>query len=180
MKRSNQEFPTHLLLAIFTIPFIFFLISGDINAVPSSTNIFFFSEPGKSKLNVDHANDTFMNDADESIQRPDNNSPDFWRSLINGNITFNNRFRTELVTADGLDNARAITNRLQVGYGTSPWYGFSVFTDFVDVRPIGVEKYNAAGLNDQPDRAIVADPRFEGKGTMADVSKFWLQAEIGF
>jgi hypothetical protein len=83
----------------------------------------------------------------------------FLRSLTRGTITFNNRFRTETVQQSGFDNARAITNRLQLGYDTRPFNGFSAYVDFVDVRPIGPERYNAAGLNNQPERALVPDPR---------------------
>lgn len=80
-------------------------------------------------------------------------------AISNGTIFLNNRFRTEIVAATSVENAYAHTNRLQLGYGTLPWYGFSGFADFVDVRPIGPERYNAAGLNNEPGRAVVADPR---------------------
>lgn len=93
----------------------------------------------------------------EELQTGSDNN--LFRALSGGRITFNNRFRVELVTQDGLDDARALTNRLQLGYGTRPYHGFSGYVDFVDVRPIGPANYNAAGLNNKPGHAVVADPR---------------------
>lgn len=94
---------------------------------------------------------------DGELRRP--NETDLLRALTRGTVTFNNRFRTEAVRQSGFENARAITNRIQLGYGTRPYYGFSAYAGFVDVRPIGPDRYNAAGLNNQTNRALVPDPR---------------------
>ncbi|MCC5913336.1 MAG: hypothetical protein JJU46_03070 [Balneolaceae bacterium] len=94
-------------------------------------------------------------DLDRSIS----NRSRFWQALTRGRVDLNNRIRSEVVSTDGFDSAHAVTNRLRLGYRTQPLYGFSGYVDFLDVRPIGPERYNAAGLNNQPERAVVPDPR---------------------
>jgi len=89
----------------------------------------------------------------------ENSHKSFWKALTGGSVHVHNRFRTEFVNQDNTDEATAITNRLQLGYHTLSYSGFSGFVDFVDVRPVGRERYNAAGLNNEPDRAVIADPR---------------------
>ncbi|TVQ02767.1 MAG: hypothetical protein EA359_11150 [Balneolaceae bacterium] len=150
MKHSDQEFPALLFFACLTI-----LASILVLPVKAEANQYYTVIPDSAIL---HFPDTEAGlpemPIEDSKNQNNQNSPNwnenFWHSIIRGNITLNNRFRTELVRVDGLDNADAITNRLQLGYGTLPWYGISTFVDFVDVRPVGVEKYNAAGLNNQP------------------------------
>ena len=95
----------------------------------------------------------------QPVQEPVEDASGFWNALMGGDFDLNNRFRSEIVQMDGLRDARAITNRIQLGYGTLPFYGFAGYIDFVDVRPIGAVRYNAAGLNNQPNRALVPDPR---------------------
>jgi len=81
------------------------------------------------------------------------------RAITGGNIHLNNRLRSETVHTDVARDAFAITNRLQLGYSTQPLYGLSAYAEFLDIRPISRETYNAAGLNNQPERAVIADPR---------------------
>ena len=52
----------------------------------------------------------------------------------------------------------AITERLRLGYGSGVYKGFSFYLDFEDIRTADDDRYNAAGLNANPDKAIVADP----------------------
>jgi len=97
-------------------------------------------------------------DADETVQQPAGRLS-LWGALTGGTVHIRNRIRGEFVNQQGTDIARAVTNRFQLGYRTLSLSGFSGYVDFVDVRPVGRDRYNAAGLNDQPNRAIIADPR---------------------
>jgi len=96
---------------------------------------------------------------DLNIEKSNPDQSGFFNSLTRGKIVFNNRLRSELAQSKQLSDALAITNRLQLGYATRPWYGVSGFADFVDVRPIGPDRYNAAGLNNRPNHVLIADPR---------------------
>jgi hypothetical protein len=89
-------------------------------------------------------------------------SPTLWDSLqdslVGGKVELNLRLRAEFVEQDGLDTARALTERLRLGYGTKPFHGFSVYADLEDIRTTDDDRFNAAGLNRNPGKAVVADP----------------------
>ena len=94
-------------------------------------------------------------------------------AFLDGDVTFNLRGRVEIVEQDDTDTSQAYTERLRLGYGTKPLHGLSFYLDFEDVRSVDDDLYNAAGLNGEPDKAVVADPedtelnqflaRYEGK-----------------
>lgn len=86
------------------------------------------------------------------------NDPSFQQALTSGSVWFSYRMRFEWVELEPLKSAEALTGRIQLGYGTSSYRGFSGYTDFTGVRAIGADRYNAAGLNERPDFAVVADP----------------------
>lgn len=98
---------------------------------------------------------------DKSIPNiaPQENRNRLLKAITGGNIHLNNRLRSEAVRTDIARDAFAVTNRLQLGYGTQPLYGISAYAEFLDLRPVSRETYNAAGLNNRPDRAVIADPR---------------------
>jgi hypothetical protein len=79
-------------------------------------------------------------------------------SLFKGDVIFDLRLRAEIVEQSDLDTAQAYTERLRLGYATSPFYGFSFLVEFEDTRAADYDLYNAAGLNNEPDKAVVADP----------------------
>ncbi|MFU8811508.1 MAG: hypothetical protein ACNA78_01000 [Balneolaceae bacterium] len=87
----------------------------------------------------------------------------FFRSLsdalANGEITLFFRPRAEFVSQDLVQNAEAVTHRLQLGYTTADLYGFSGHVDFIHSFAYTPKRFNAAGLNNRPERAVVADPK---------------------
>ena len=79
-------------------------------------------------------------------------------ALIGGDFKLNLRLRGEIVEQDGRDTAQAYTGRLRLGYGTKPLYGLSLYAELEDIRSADEDLYNAAGLNGEPQKAVVADP----------------------
>ena len=79
-------------------------------------------------------------------------------AIFGGQVDLNLRMRAEFVEQEGVDHALAITERLRLGYGSGVYKGFSFYLDFEDIRAADDDRYNAAGLNDNPNKAIVADP----------------------
>ncbi len=79
-------------------------------------------------------------------------------ALLKGSIHLDIRLRAEIVEQDELDTAQAYTSRLRMGYGTRPFRGLSFYAEFEDIRSADEDLYNAAGLNNEPDKAVVADP----------------------
>ncbi len=82
----------------------------------------------------------------------------FMDSIINGKLSFDLRARVEIAEQEGLDTSQAYTERLRLGYGTKPFYGFSGFLEFEDTRSADEDLYNAAGLNGEPGKTVIADP----------------------
>ena len=81
-----------------------------------------------------------------------------WETFAGGKFTLDIRARAEIVDQTNLDTAQAYTARTRFGYGTKALYGFSFYFDFEDIRSANDDLYNAAGLNGQPRKAVVADP----------------------
>lgn len=75
-----------------------------------------------------------------------------------GKVDINLRLRFEFVDQTGLKDAAALTERIRIGYGTLPYHGFSFYIDFEDIRAADDDSFNAAGLNNQATRAVIADP----------------------
>lgn len=75
-----------------------------------------------------------------------------------GKVDINLRLRFEFVDQAGLKDAAALTERIRIGYGTLPYHGFSFYIDFEDIRAADDDSFNAAGLNNQATRAVIADP----------------------
>jgi hypothetical protein len=100
--------------------------------------------------------------APDEIGRPLEKPPSLLEELLaavrGGEVHANLRLRGELVDQESLGFAEAYTSRLRLGYGTRPWRGASAYVEFEDVRAADLDLYNAAGLNDRPDLAVVADP----------------------
>ncbi len=94
-----------------------------------------------------------------AAQQDDAGPASLLEALSGGKIDFDLRARFEYVDQDGLASAQAWTERIRLGYGTLPYHGFSFYIGFEDLRSPDYDRYNAAGLNGQPGRAVVADPR---------------------
>ena len=82
----------------------------------------------------------------------------FEQSLLDGQVHVNLRTRLEIADVEGFDTAHALTERLRLGYGTKPYEGVSFYVEVEDIRAADDDRYNAAGLNDNPDKTVIADP----------------------
>ncbi len=83
---------------------------------------------------------------------------DLWTALSGGDVIFNLRVRGEFADQDGLAPSRALTERMRVGYETGVFRGFSALAELEDIRTLDDDRYNAAGLNANPRKTVVADP----------------------
>lgn len=79
-------------------------------------------------------------------------------AIVGGDVTLDLRFRAEIVEQERTDTAQAYTERTRLGYGTRPLHGLSFHLDIEDIRAADYDLYNAAGLNGEPNKAVVADP----------------------
>lgn len=79
-------------------------------------------------------------------------------ALLQGKINFNLRLRVEVVEQEGVDGAQAWLERLRLGYETKPLEGFTAYAEMEDIHAADDDRYNAAGTNSNPGKAVVADP----------------------
>lgn len=82
-------------------------------------------------------------------------------ALLKGKINFNLRLRAEIVEQDGLDGARAFTERIRLGYGTQTWNGLMAYVEMEDIRSADDDRYfdgTPNGSDEQGNKAVVADP----------------------
>ena len=87
---------------------------------------------------------------------------DFGDALTGGKFDINIRFRWEHVHQQGLSDGNALTVRPRVGYTTGKYHGASAKVSVQANAPADYGAYNAAGLNGQPTKGIIADPRDAG------------------
>ena len=78
-------------------------------------------------------------------------------ALTDGDISLDVRARAEFVDQDGLDSANAFTERARLGYGTRPYYGFTFFLEYEDIRALDDDRYNIPTLNPHPAKAVIND-----------------------
>jgi hypothetical protein len=83
----------------------------------------------------------------------------FLRALVGGKFDLNIRWRYEFAEVGALDASHALTMRTRVGYTTGSYEGFQAAVQLHDNRPLDYSWYNAAGLNNQPGKSPIADPR---------------------
>ncbi len=81
-----------------------------------------------------------------------------WSAVTGGKVDVNLRLRAEFVDQSTASSSQAFTERLRLGYGSQSYQGFSFYLDFEDIRAADYNQYNAAGLNGQPGKAVIADP----------------------
>lgn len=79
-------------------------------------------------------------------------------TLAAGKPLFTLRLRTEVADAEGFQRSQAFTSRLALGYESPEYEGFKFLAELEDVRSADESLYNAAGLNNEPQRTIIADP----------------------
>lgn len=82
-------------------------------------------------------------------------------ALVSGKPSLDARYRYEVVDQDNaLDDARASTLRLRLGYRTQEYFGASALVEFSTTQPIGAERYNSGpGGNAKTRYSVVADPK---------------------
>ncbi len=100
------------------------------------------------------------NGADEKTGRPSSVSDHttLEDAIFGGKVVFDLRVRAEIADQDGLDTSKALTERIRLGYGSKPFHGWSFYLEIEDIRSADDDRYNAAGLNANPGRTVVADP----------------------
>lgn len=79
-----------------------------------------------------------------------------WLSGGKANLTLNPR--VEYGKIDGFESATAVTLKTLLGYTTADLGGLSAKVEFTDTHALDDEAYNAAGLNGQPTKTVIADP----------------------
>ncbi len=79
-----------------------------------------------------------------------------WIAGGEANVLFNPRY--EYGRMEGFETSHAVTLKSLVGYTTGDWQGFTAKLEFTDTRALDGDAYNAAGLNGEPEKTIIADP----------------------
>lgn len=91
---------------------------------------------------------------------------DFTDAIVGGQFKIDLRLRFEHVndespsppsTPGRRGQGYAFTERLRLGYGTKPLYGFSVYGEFEDIRAANPDDYHD-GVNHNTTEALIADP----------------------
>ncbi|MEM8496182.1 MAG: alginate export family protein [Planctomycetota bacterium] len=83
---------------------------------------------------------------------------DLFDALSSGTVKANVRLRSEFADVRGSDISWANTVRTRVGYETQAWQSFQAYVELEDIRAFDDDRYNAANLNGQPNRSVIADP----------------------
>ncbi len=78
--------------------------------------------------------------------------------FVEGHFSFDLRLRYEFANEQGLDASHAATARTRLGYGTNAALPLSAFVELEDITALDSSAYNQAGLNDQPQKTVIADP----------------------
>ena len=76
-----------------------------------------------------------------------------------GKFSANLRFRYEFADSENADASNALTLRTRLGFATAPVAGVNGFIELEDVHALDDNLYNAAGLNGEPQRTVIADPQ---------------------
>ncbi|MEZ6190087.1 MAG: alginate export family protein [Phycisphaerales bacterium] len=97
--------------------------------------------------------------AEELNALPPRSVDDILKTLVeDGKVSLNIRGRAEIADQDGLETSQAYTVRTRLGFTTGEFNGLSFHIDMEDIRAADYDLYNAAGLNDQPNKTVIADP----------------------
>lgn len=96
----------------------------------------------------------------ESLESmPTRSVDDILKTMVtDGKVSLNIRGRAEIADQEGLDTSQAYTERTRLGFTTGEYNGIYFHIDFEDIRAADDSLYNAAGLNGQPSKTVIADP----------------------
>ncbi|GAB4108640.1 MAG: alginate export family protein [Phycisphaeraceae bacterium] len=96
--------------------------------------------------------------AEDIESLPTQSADDILKTMVQeGKVHLNIRGRAEIADQDGRDTSEAYTVRTRLGFTTGEYNGMSFHGDFEDIRAADDDRYNAAGLNGQPNRTVIAD-----------------------
>lgn len=79
--------------------------------------------------------------------------------LAAGKFDLNARLRYEFAEVDGFSDSNAVTVRTRIGYTTGVMQGLQAAIQLENNSPLDYTDYNAAGLNGQGTKSVIADPR---------------------
>lgn len=88
--------------------------------------------------------------------------PTFQDALTGGKFDVDIRFRYEYAEVGALDESHAATMRTRIGYTTERFAGFQGVVRLFDNHALDYSAYNAAGLNGQGTKSVIADPEDAG------------------
>ncbi|MEM6749840.1 MAG: alginate export family protein [Planctomycetota bacterium] len=97
----------------------------------------------------------------------------FKEALLGGTFDFNLRARYEFAEVGALDTSNALTTRVRLGYTTQEFAGFQASVQLEANQAFDESLYNAAGLNGQPGRSVIADPED------AEFNQGWISYDLG-
>lgn len=83
-------------------------------------------------------------------------------AFTGGKFDINIRFRWEHANQQGLKSSNALTVRPRIGFTTGKVHGLSAKISVQANAPANYSTYNAAGLNGEPTKTVIADPRDAG------------------
>lgn len=92
-----------------------------------------------------------------ALAEDEDGAANLWEALTGGRATLNLRGRVEVADTDARTQSEAYTLRTRLGYGTKPFYGFSVYADFEDITAIKKDQYWDLVKTDNG-RTPIADP----------------------
>lgn len=100
--------------------------------------------------------------AEEPAGQTDTGEPQsLEEALMGGKVHLNIRVRAEIADMErsgASKQSNAYTERLRLGYGSRSYNGWAFYVEMEDIRSADDDGYNAAGLNANPTRTVVADP----------------------
>lgn len=94
------------------------------------------------------------------------------RALADGVFDLNLRVRYEHADIDGFGDSDALTLRTRLGYTTGQYLGFQAAVQLENNTALDDDRYNAAGLNDNPTRAVIADPED------SELNQLWIDYDL--
>ena len=80
------------------------------------------------------------------------------RALADGVFNLNLRLRYEHADINTFEDSDALTLRTRIGYTTGQFAGFQAAVQLENNSALNDDSYNAAGLNGEPLKSVIADP----------------------
>ena len=79
-------------------------------------------------------------------------------ALIGGKPTLNVRGRIELAKQSSLERSESYTIRTRLGYGTKPWHGVRIYTNFENIAAATEKTYWHQAKTPPPNKTPIGDP----------------------